>query len=188
VISQRERQITAYHEAGHALVASVLPEATRPHKISIISQGRMGGYMWSVDEEEHQTHTRSALIDRMATILAGRAAEQLVFGQPGSGAADDLAKVNDLARWMVCELGMAEALADLTYPNGHTTSRYSEEEARLIGSEVRRLVEEARNRARTVLTDQRDALDHIAAALLEHETLSATDLQALIGRTAPVAV
>jgi len=185
VLSERERQITAYHEAGHALVGRALPQASSPHKLSIIPRGRRGGYVWSVDEEERAVHSRSALMDRMATMLGGRAAEQLVFGEPGSGAADDLAKVNDLARSMVCELGMAEALADLTFGNGHDGSpRYSEEEARLIGAEVRRLIGEARERARGVLAGSRASLDRIAQALLERETLTAEELEVLVGRSA----
>ncbi len=121
----------------------------------------------------------------MATMLGGRAAEQLVFGEPGSGAADDLAGANDLARSMVCELGMAESLADLTYSDGHDGSRrYSEEEARLVGAEVRRLIDEARERARGVLLGSRDVIHEIAGALLERETLSAEELE-LIARRSP---
>ncbi len=188
VLSERERQITAYHEAGHALVGRALPQASSPHKLSIIPRGRRAGYVWSVDEEERAVHSRSALIDRMAAMLGGRAAEQLVFGEPGSGAADDLARVNDLARMMVCELGMAEALPDLTFCDGHAGSpRYSEEEVRVIGAEVRRLIGEARERARQVLVASRNVLDETAAALLEHETLSADEFELIAGRSPALA-
>lgn len=132
-------------------------------------------------------HSRSALINQMAVGFGGRTAEELVVGEPGSGAADDLAKVSSLARKMVCELGMSEALGGVTY-NGHGAddgyhSSYSDQEARLIGEEVRRLMDEAHERSRRVLSESRAALDRIAEALLERETLSADELKALAGGT-----
>ncbi len=180
VLSEEERRVVAYHEAGHALVAFALPGASMPHKLSILPRGRAGGYVWSVDEEERTVHTRSALLDRIAMTLGGRAAEQLVFGDPSSGAADDLKHANDLARWMVCDLGMGESLPDLTYRDG--ARRYSEEEARQVGTEVGRLIATGRERALAVLHGSRAILDEVAEALLERETLSAEELEPIVRR------
>ena len=126
----------------------------------------------------------------MAMGVAGRVAEQLVTGEPSSGAADDLARVSRIARRMICDYGMSEALGGMTFDDGHDSrSRaavYSEKEVSLIGDEARRLVDEARERAHQVLSDSREVLDEVARALLERETLSADDLEELVGR-APVA-
>ena len=193
VMTPEERRVVAYHEAGHAIVGLALPGGSVPHKVTIVPRGQRVGYVWSVDEDERVIHSRSALIDQMAIGFGGRAAEELVVGEPGSGAADDLAKVSSLARKMVCELGMSEALGGVTY-NGHGAGNgyhaapsYSDEEARLIGEEVRRLIDEAHERSRRVLSESRASLDRIADALLERETLSADELKGLVdGTAAPV--
>ncbi|MGI9081858.1 MAG: AAA family ATPase [Thermoleophilaceae bacterium] len=188
VMTAEERRMVAYHEAGHALVGKVLPGVTVPHKVSIIPHGKMLGFVWGTDEEERSIHSRSTLINQMAMGLGGRVAEELVFGEPGSGAGVDLQKVSASARKMVCELGMTDALGDVSYTdNGGSDpaewplgTRYSEEETRLIGAEVRRLVNEARERASEVLHGSRPTLDRIAAALLERETLSAKELEEIM--------
>ena len=191
IMSADERRMVAFHEAGHALVGLTLPGVSVPHKISIVPRGRMLGYVWQANEEERTMHSRSMLLNQMAMGLGGRAAEQLVFGEPGSGASDDLARVSATARRMVCELGMSEALGAMSYvdetydygrsgPPGH-----SEKEMMLIGEEIRRLVDEAMASATRVLIDSRPALERIAAALLEQETVSAAELEALV-RGAPV--
>ena len=154
-------------------------------------RGRSLGHVWQSDGEERVVTSRSALLNQMAVGLGGRAAEKLVFGEPGSGAADDLSRVSGMARRMVRKLGMSEALGDVTYEH-HSDSNaveesYSEEELRLIGAEVRRLVEEAGERAREVLEGSRATLDRIAAALIERETVSADELQELVGRAPVVA-
>ncbi|MEJ7892110.1 MAG: ATP-dependent metallopeptidase FtsH/Yme1/Tma family protein [Solirubrobacteraceae bacterium] len=193
VMTAEERRITAYHEAGHALVGLTLTGVSVPRKVTIVPRGPMGGYVWTVDEDDRAIHSRSALINQMAMGFGGRAAEEIVFGEPGSGAADDLAKVSALARRMVRELGMSDALGGVTYSDhsngdsGNGRQSYSAEENKLIGEEVRRLTDEARGRARQVLTDGRAALDRIAEALLERETLTADDLEALSGPGAPTA-
>lgn len=136
------------------------------------------GYMWSVTEEDRTLHSRTSLINHLAMMLGGRVAEELVFDDPGSGAGEDLAAVNALARRMVCELGMSPALGDRTY---HTDSndapRYSEDEVRLIGVEMRRLTDEAHGLARQLLSRSRPALNRVAHALLERETLTASELE-----------
>ncbi len=193
IMTDEERRIVAYHEAGHALVGLTLPGVTAPHKVTIVPRGRALGYVWSLDEEERAIHSRSMLLNQMAMGLGGRTAEELAFGEPGSGAADDLAKVSRMARVMVCELGMSEALGGVTfrdrfYADGQRSGLpgYSQEETRLIGEEVRRIVEEAHQEARQVLESSRETLNRIAEALLERETLSADELEKLVAR-APVA-
>jgi cell division protease FtsH len=186
LMTEEERRIVAYHEAGHALVGLSLPGVKVPHKVTIVPRGRLVGYVWSVDGEERAIHSRSALLNQMAVAFGGRTAEELVIGEPGSAAADDLAQVSALARRMVCELGMSEALGGVTY-NGHATDdagsarpSYSEAESRLIGEEVRRLIDDAHERSRQVLSDSREALDRLAQALLERETVTADELEELV--------
>ena len=189
LMTDDERRMVAYHEAGHALVGKVLPGVTVPHKVSIIPHGKMLGFVWGTDEEERSIHARSTLINQMAMGLGGRVAEELIFGEPGTGASVDLHKVSESARRMVCELGMTDALGDVSYTeNGGGSdprewplgTRYSDEETRLIGAEVRRLVDEARGRALEVLQSSRPTLDRIAEALLERETLSSSELEEII--------
>ncbi len=177
--------MTAYHEAGHALVGRTLPGVTVPHKLSIVPRGSLLGWVWQAEEKERAMHSRSMLINQMAMMLAGRAAEDLIFGEMGSGAASDLSAASALARKMVCEYGMSEALGNVSYTGNGVldpagTPRYSEEEAQLIGTEVRRLVDEAHDLAIGVLRDSRATLDRIAETLLERETLSAVELEAII--------
>jgi len=177
-----DRTMVAYHEVGHALVGRALPGAQAPRKISIVGRGRSLGAAWNQAQEERVVFPRSALVDRMAGLLGGRVAEQLVFGEPGSGAADDLQRVTDIARWMVCELGMSDTLGPLTYSDGPAGGgrRHSEEAARVIDSEVRRLVTEASERAQRVLTASRTSLNKVAEVLMDRETLSAAEIDALI--------
>ncbi len=189
VMSDQERRATAYHEAGHALVARALPGATPPHKLTIVARGASLGHCRSLDTHDRVSFSRSMLIDLMAVGLAGRAAEQLALGEPQTGAASDLAQVRRLARQMVCDEAMSEGLGLLAYPeetgrDGRQRS-YSEEAARVIDAEERKLVEEAGRRAQAALVAARDALDRVAQALVENETLGAQELEALAG-AAPI--
>ncbi|MFN2506287.1 MAG: AAA family ATPase [Acidimicrobiales bacterium] len=188
-LAPAERKAVAYHEAGHALVGQALPGAMAPHKISLVARGQALGYTWNIDGEDRSLFGKTALIDRMAALLGGRTAEEMVFGQPLSGAADDLRRVAEMARWMVCELGMSEALGPLAYPPAQADGQrrpYSDETAQAIDAEVQRLVQEARDRARKVLASNRAGLDRTARALFEKETLTAQELERLVG-SAPVA-
>jgi cell division protease FtsH len=194
-MSDEERRMTAYHEAGHALVGRALPGVTVPHKVSLVPHGQLRGFVIHMDKEERSIHSRSMLLNQMAMGLAGRAAEELVFGESSAGAGPDLQEVSQLARRMVCELGMSEVLGGVSYSGnaGMATGegvglRYSEEEARLIGIEVRRLVDEAHNLALEALRESRDTLDAIAEVLLERETLSSKELEEILdGRLVPSA-
>ena len=189
VLTDRERRVVAVHEAGHAVVARAVPEGRLPHMISIIPSGRSLGRAWLTDTHDRLVESRSGLIDHMAILLGGRCAEHLVFGEAGSNAVDDLAQVGRIAHHMVRELGMSDAIGPIGYPedadvDGRVVS-YSDDTARLIDAEVRRLIDEALARAEDVLQSSRDALERLAAALLETETLSAAEIEAIAGRRQP---
>ena len=189
VLSDEDRRAVAYHEAGHALVARVLPGGRFLHKVSIVSHGSMLGMTSMPESDDRVVHSRSVLMERMATLLGGRAAEQIVFGEPGDGAANDLMSVATLAQHLVARLGMSEAVGAINYadddPAGNGTRSYSEETARLIDSEARRLVNEAEGLAREVLMRSREALDRVAEALLEKETLTLAEVEQIAGPAPP---
>jgi cell division protease FtsH len=177
-----DRRLVAYHEAGHGLVAMALPGGRILHRITIIPRGRSLGAAWVLDAGEGITHTHTALMERMATMLGGRAAEQVAFGELGDAAGSDLAAVTDLAHRMVRELGMSDAVGPLSYGDAFGGGRLpSEDTARVIDAEVRRLVDEAGAMAIGVLTRSRAALDSVAAALLERETLTLEEVEELAG-------
>jgi cell division protease FtsH len=185
-MSDEERRIVAYHESGHALVALALPHATPPHKLTILPRANTLGHVRTLDTHDRVVSTRSMMIDEMAAFLGGKMAEELIFGEAGSGCSADLEHVGRVARRMVRQFGMSEALGSVAYPDREQDWRrpppsYSEESARTIDAEVRRLVTEASERASLVLTASRPALDAVATALLERETLTAADLEALAG-------
>ncbi len=186
-MSDEDRRAVAYHEAGHGLVAMALPGGRVLHKLTIIPRGRSLGAAWLPESDDRYTHSRSVLMERMATLLGGRTAEELVFGEPGDGAGSDLASVGEIARRMVSRLGMSKVVGAINYaeevgPDGRPA--HSEETARLIDSEARRLVEEAGEMARRVLADSRAALDRVAEALMERETLTLEEVEE-IARSAP---
>jgi len=190
VLSDHERRVTAYHEAGHALVAKLLPTADPIHKVTIIPRGRALGVTAQLPEEDRYTLTKQYIEDRIVIILGGRAAEKVVFNQVTTGAANDLEQATRLARKMVCEWGMSEVLGPVALSNRHEEvflgreivqpRDYSEETARLIDAEVRRIVTEAMEKAERLLRDHLDALHRIAQALLEREVLSGQELDRLL--------
>ncbi|HET7486430.1 MAG TPA: AAA family ATPase [Acidimicrobiales bacterium] len=178
-LSEEDRRIVAYHEAGHALVALALPGTAAPRKVSIVARGRALGATWHTEGAERTLLTKTMLLDQLAALLGGRAAEELVVGEAVSGAADDLARVDALARQMVCELGMGDGLANRYFdPLG------GEPPPAAVEGEIGRLVEDAYERARAVLVGSRDGLDRVAAALLDAETVTAEELVALARRSA----
>jgi len=184
-IGDQDRAVVAYHELGHALVGLALPGARKPRKVSIVARGNALGATWHIDDADRLVHSKTVLIDQMGGLLGGRAAEQLVFGEPSSGAADDLARVSDLARRMVRELGMSETVGLLVFTDGS-----SEDAARTMDEEARRLVDQAYALAMSVLRAQRPTLDTAAQLLLERETLTSEELEDLLaaeglGRPAP---
>ena len=190
LISEKEKQIIAYHETGHALVAHELPNADPVHKISIIPRGQALGYTLTLPTEDKYLVTKSELVDELAMLLGGRVAEELVFGELTTGDQNDIEKATKLARKMICEFGMSEKLGPLTLGQKqgevflgrdlYTHQDYSDQIAYEIDREVRRLVEDAYSRAEAILKESREKLDTIARALIEHETLEKEKLLALL--------
>ncbi len=189
LITDDERTLTAYHEGGHALVGHVLPELDPIHKVTIIPRGRAGGYTLALPMEDKYFSRRSELVDQLAYALGGRTAEELVFKDPSTGASNDIDKATNLARKMVMEYGMSDKLGPLRYGKpegevflGRDYSRgndVSDEVANAIDEEVRRLITQAHDEAREILSMHRQALDDIANALLEKETLDAAEIAVL---------
>jgi len=193
MLSPREKRIVAYHEAGHALVAMSCPNAEAVHKISIIprSIGALG-FTQQLPTEDRYLMTRPELLDRLAVLLGGRGAEEIVFGEGSTGAMDDLQRATEIARAMVTEYGMSDKLGPVVYEREHRPAflevpwhpspSYGEETARLVDAEVARLVEDARTRALDILTRRRKDLEALATALVEREVIDAQELEELIGR------
>lgn len=189
LISEDEKRIVAYHEAGHAVVMHSLPESDPVQKVSIIARGMAGGYTLSLPEEDRTLMPRKKILADLVGLLGGRAAEELVFDDITSGASNDIERVTQLARNMVTRLGMSETLGPMVYGQkeeliflGREISEqrdYSESVAEQIDREVRKLVEEAYDRARVILREHRDALDRIADRLLEVETISREEFEQL---------
>ncbi|MCA9534755.1 MAG: ATP-dependent zinc metalloprotease FtsH [Myxococcales bacterium] len=189
VISEKEKKTTAYHEAGHTLVANLLPNHDPIHKVTIIPRGPALGVTMSLPSEERLSYSAAWVRDRIAMALGGRIAEEIVFGQLTTGASDDFKKATQLARSMVTEWGMSEKLGPLAYvekeDSGFLGSNhhkdYSEQTAKEIDDEVRMIIREQYARARSVLEENRDKLDAIAEALLERETLDREEIEAIMG-------
>jgi cell division protease FtsH len=189
LISDEEKQIVAYHEAGHALVMKLLPNSDPVHKISIVSRGMALGYTMPLPEEDHLLFSRDRFRDELAGLMGGRVAEEEVFGEITTGASNDLERVTSLARRMVTQYGMSEVLGPQTFGEKEELiflgreigeqRNYSEEIAESIDKEVRKLVYEAYERARGIIREYRAKLDEIARRLIEHETLDATEFQAM---------
>jgi cell division protease FtsH len=190
VMSEKERLITAYHELGHAIVGHLLPNTDPVHKVSIISRGQALGYTISLPTEDKFLTTRAELTDTMAMTLGGRAAEEIVFSEITTGASNDLEKVTETAKQMVMRFGMSERLGPRVF--GHDRSMpflgrefssepdYSDEIAREIDDEIRRVVEEAHQTAKDILTERREALERLSKILLDRETINADEFVALL--------
>ena len=191
LMSDQERRVVAYHEAGHALVALSIPDGSPPHKLTIVPRGGALGFCSLIDTHDRVMSFRSGMRDEMAVLLGGRVAEELVFADPGSGASSDLQRAGHIARQMVCELGMSDAVGPLVYQGRGGTDGgrgYCDEDAHTIYTEVRRLLEEAHARALAVLTEQRPALETLAQALLEQETLTGAEVESIARKAQPTPV
>jgi cell division protease FtsH len=192
VMTEEEKRLTAYHEAGHALVGLHMPSHDPLHKVTIIPRGRALGVTMSLPERDRYSHSRLELESRLAVMFGGRVAEELVFGAENvtTGAGNDIKQATELARRMVTEFGFSERLGPLRYNDnqeeiflGHSVTQHqnmSDATARLIDEEVRRMVDEAEAKARDILTAFTDELDRVAGALLEHETLTGDEVRALL--------
>jgi cell division protease FtsH len=197
VINQKEKEIIAYHEGGHALVATNLPHADPVQKVSIISRGHAGGYTLSVPLEDKLLHSRNYFLDELATLLGGYASEKLIFGDLTTGPSSDLERATHLARNMVTRYGMSRLGArtfgkkdELVFLGRemHEERNYSEKTAQDIDAEVSHLIDDALRRATNILTEKRTTLDTLAHTLLEKETLEKDELYVIIGQdTAPKA-
>jgi cell division protease FtsH len=189
VMDDQEKMITAYHEGGHALVAAALPGNDPVHKITIMPRGRALGYTMVLPDQEKYSTTRSQMLNQLAYMLGGRAAEELIFHDPTTGASNDIEKATALARAMVTQYGMTERLGAIRYGQeqgevflgrdmGHTRD-YSEEVAAAIDEEVRSLIETAHQEAYDILVNNRDVLDRLVLELLEKETLDKGEVEAV---------
>ncbi|MFE4797568.1 ATP-dependent zinc metalloprotease FtsH [Streptomyces sp. NPDC056708] len=186
IMSEKEKKITAYHEGGHALVAAASPQSDPVHKITILSRGRALGYTMVLPEEDKYSTTRNEMLDQLAYMLGGRAAEELVFHDPTTGAANDIEKATATARAMVTQYGMTERLGAIKFGGDNTEPfvgremghqrDYSEEVAALVDEEVKKLIETAHNDAWEILVENRDVLDALVLQLLEKETLGKEEI------------
>jgi cell division protease FtsH len=198
LLSEHERKVTAYHEMGHALVGHHLPNCDAVHKISIISRGQALGYTISLPAEDKFLTTKSALMDQMAMTLGGRAAEELVFHEVTTGAANDIEKVTATAKHMVMRYGMSEKLGPRLLGRNHdmpflgrdmgSEPDYSEEIAREIDDEIRRVIEEAHDRARRVLAEHMEELHNLSELLIERETIDKDQFERLLAGESPESV
>jgi len=190
VMSEKERRITAYHEMGHAIVGHYLPNSDPVHKISVISRGQALGYTISLPTEDKFLTTRAELLDTMAMTLGGRAAEEIVFSEVTTGASNDLEKVTATAKQMVMRFGMSEKLGPRVFGHDHgqpflgrefsSEPDYSDEIAREIDDEIRRIVESAHQQARDILGQYRDSLQKLSEVLLKRETIEKVEFEALL--------
>jgi cell division protease FtsH len=198
VMSTKERQIVAYHESGHAIVASVMPGLDPVHKISIVQRGFGAlGYTMQLPLEDRYLMTRGDLLGQLAVLLGGRTAEEIALGEISTGAQNDLQRATDIARAMVTEFGMSDALGAINY-DGNKRARfldlpmpqerglYGEETAQKIDGEIERILTDAHNSARSVLTTHRDKLELITRRLLEIEVMEGDELRGLLAEI-PVA-
>jgi cell division protease FtsH len=195
LISEEEKRIVAYHEAGHAIVANSIPEADPVHKVSITSRGMAGGYTIMLPEEDRTLMSRKKLYADMVGLLGGRAAEDIVFDDITSGASNDLERVTRMARAMVTRLGMSAELGPMVYGQkeeliflGREISEqrdYSEDVAQQIDKEVRKLVNKAYDHAISIVNQYRDKLDNVAHRLLEVETITREEFEEIFPPPVP---
>lgn len=191
VLSKREKEITAYHEAGHALVAHVLPHADPVRKVSIVSRGRAGGYTLKLPSEDKHLHSRAEFLDDIAVMLAGHAAEKETFKDITTGAQNDLQEATKLARQIVTEYGMSDKLGPRTYGQReelvflgkeiHERRDYSEKVAQMIDQEVTTIIAKAHETATGIVTKMRPALERIVKKLIEKEVLEQEEFEAVVG-------
>jgi cell division protease FtsH len=191
LMSKKEKEIVAFHESGHAIVASFLPNADPIRRISIIPRGIAAlGYTLQLPTEDRYLMTKSELLDRLAILLGGRVAEEIIFGEISTGAHNDLQRSTDIATSMVKEYGMSETLGYVTFekekqplflPSSFLSSKeYSEDTARQIDAEVKKIVDETYGRAKGILTSQKDKLKELAHLLLEKEVVEEADLKKIV--------
>jgi len=190
ILSEEEKRTTAYHEAGHTLVAKLLPGTDPIHKVSIIPRGRALGVTMQLPEDERHNFSKTYLENNLSVLLGGRVAEELVFNQMTTGAGNDIERASKMARKMVCEWGMSETLGPLSFGGrGEEVflgrefvqhKEYSEDTAKLIDAEVKRIVQDSYDRAKILLKENMDALHRLSEALLDRETLTGVEVERLM--------
>ncbi|WEV45200.1 ATP-dependent zinc metalloprotease FtsH [Streptococcaceae bacterium ESL0687] len=187
-VSDKEREVVAYHEAGHTIVGLVLSNANVVHKVTIVPRGRAGGYMISLPKEDQMLLSKEDMQERLAGLLGGRSAEEIIFNQITTGASNDFEQATQLARAMVTQYGMSDLLGTVQYEGNQSvfvgrdygqTKGYSEATAVAIDEEVRRIISEAHNKALQIIEDNREAHKNIAMALLKYETLDARQIMSI---------
>jgi cell division protease FtsH len=192
VMSEHEKNLTAYHEAGHAVVGVFLPHTNPVHKVTIVPRGRAGGYTLMLPKEDKYYASRSELLAQVSVLLAGRAAEELVLNEISTGAANDLERATKLVHMMICEWGMSAELGPRTFGRGHEDTvflgrdfsrgrDYSEEIAAAIDKEERRIIDECYERAYNLLKEKREIMEKVVGALREKETLEADEFREIVG-------
>jgi cell division protease FtsH len=194
IMSAREKEITAYHEAGHAIVSHILPNCHPVHKVSIVSRGGAGGFTWSLPQEDKHLNSVADFKDDLAMMLGGRMAEEIIFGEITTGASNDLQKATELARRMVMDYGMSQhdqlrnrvfgSQSDAVFLGRDfgELKNYSEDVARVIDDEVAKLIDEAATRAGEVIRSHRKNVDKIAERLIKEETIEGPDFETLVGK------
>ncbi|HUL60849.1 MAG TPA: cell division protein FtsH, partial [Anaeromyxobacteraceae bacterium] len=190
IISEKEKRTTAIHEAGHALVARILPGTDPVHKVTIIPRGRALGLTQQLPQEDRLNISQEFALNQVSILMGGRIAEEITFDQKTTGAGNDIEVATALARSMVCEWGMSEKMGPLAFGKKEgevflgremgSVQTYSEQTARDIDAEVRRIVTEQYEKAKRVLLDNNELLNRVADALIEYETLDATDIEQLM--------
>jgi len=190
VMSQKEKENTAYHESGHAIVGGMLPNADPVHKVTIIPRGMALGITWSMPDEDRHSRTKNELLAQITMALSGRISEEIQFQDVTTGASNDFEKATELARRMVTQYGMSDSLGPIQYGRGShqvflgrdigEDRNYSEEVASKIDAEVRRIIEECYVNAKAILTANWDKVERMVAALLEHETVDTEEVGAII--------
>jgi cell division protease FtsH len=193
LISDDEKRVIAFHESGHAIVGHVLPQADQIHKVTIIPRGRSLGSTWHLPEEEKFLGSKKEMLDDLASLLGGRVAEELAIGDVTTGASNDIERATKLAKAMVTQYGMSDKLGPMTLGEPQhevflgrdfaATPDYSQEIAFEIDKEVRRLIDGAFDRAKTIIEANRPKLDLMAQALIDRETLDKEELDAIFGGT-----
>jgi len=195
ILSDDEKLITAYHETGHALVSHYLPNADPVHKISVISRGHALGYTITLPTEDKFMVKKKEILDKLSLALAGRVAEEIRFDDITTGASNDLQRATETARRMITQYGMSDSLGPITF--GHDAAQpflgrdygmgqeYSEDTARKIDAEIRRVIDESYETARRILEEHRDELDMISALLMEKETIDREEFEALLAGVDP---
>lgn len=191
-VTEKERRLTAYHEAGHAVVSKMLPTQDRVHQVSIIPRGRAGGYTLSLPKEDISYNSRTEMIEEIVVLLGGRVAESLALDDISTGASNDLERATKIAKAMVTKYGMSEKLGARTFGEqqsevflgleaGHGAD-YSQETAALIDSEIHRIISECYERCRSILKENMESLKRVAETLLEKEKIEGDEFDALFAQ------